>query len=181
MKNNHSSNLATKETNPFSTSIQQSFYGLREYCCRCTLWDRSSGLNSLSPSIVHDEMYSVRCDVIFVNLFLYINTMDVLILCETYSLNHPCCLTNERKMHFSGGQTVTDVPSCCWYTFVHAPVRGKTSILIKMILSLYIFPCSLPIPAKGLVFPRELINNGNQCWCWLIYLRALYVINAAVF
>lgn len=33
-----------------------------------------------TPFIVHDEMYLMQCDVRFVNLLLYMNTFDVLIL-----------------------------------------------------------------------------------------------------
>lgn len=90
-----------------------------------------------TPFTVHDEMYSMKCDVIFSNLLLYINTFDLLILWKNYLLNHPCCLINKRKCFFcekEANVSVNYMSLCYWYTFVHAHVKGKISISIKSIL-----------------------------------------------
>lgn len=54
-------------------------------------------------------MYSMQCDVRFVNLLQYMNTFDLLILRGNYLLNHPCCLTNKMK---DANLSVNDVSLC---------------------------------------------------------------------
>lgn len=44
----------------------------------------------------------------------------------------------QKEMHFfsekEANVSVNDVPLCYWYTFVHAHVKGKTLVWIKIIL-----------------------------------------------